>query len=210
MSDLPDVEAPVGRVRGAAAEDLLTVLLAQFDRTFTIDEATGRLSIVPIPANPTYEVTRRLPRAKLRATAKQYQDAAGNMEVTVEGLNFTARGRWSQHRALSRQLTRLADAPATASRKASPAAKKVPTYTLSMRNVSLQTFAAKLAETTGKAVRIDDPSLRAAGKSKLDRLSCVVSNVTVEQLLDQVLKPMDLSYRIGAKEITILAPPEMP
>jgi hypothetical protein len=55
------------------------------------------------------------------------------------------------------------------------------------------------------AIQIDEDSIRKAGKSLDTRISFSVENADQEHLLDALLRPAGLDYRIEGEQVRIMA-----
>ena len=190
-----------------ATIDLLLVLFAQCDQTVEIDEAAGQLNAVDLPANPLVERRVHVPVSRARRTAREYQQAVPELEIEVAGADLKVRGTYLALRTLDRYRSKETRSEGTARVRTGPrhrrGAKHL--YSITMRNTTLKSFAAKLTEITGKQVTIDESSLRQAGKSPLDRLSCSVNHGTLEEILHLALTPGGLTYQVRGSRVVISA-----
>ncbi len=63
----------------------------------------------------------------------------------------------------------------------------------------------QLSKSLHWAIQIDEESIRAAGKSLDERVSFSVENVDREHLLEALLQPAGLDYRIEGDRVRIIA-----
>ncbi len=85
-----------------------------------------------------------------------------------------------------------------------PAGGKKRVYTLRVQEKPVGAVLRELGQRLHWAIQIDEPAIRAAGKSLDQRVSFAVENVDREKLLDALLTPAGLEYQIEGEQIRVL------
>jgi hypothetical protein len=88
--------------------------------------------------------------------------------------------------------------------KRPPAAQGEPPLSIVVREQPLKPVLKKLADRLGLELKMDEPSIRAAGVSLDQRVSIRIENATIDEVLRQLLKSTGLTFRRRDRLIEIL------
>jgi hypothetical protein len=172
--------------------DRLTLLLAGFDLTFERDGTSNRLKLIPLPADAEYEQSYPL-AADVAESVSALKREFPKLMLRREGNRLFVRGKYADHQRIA---SRLAGSPAAAT-SASPDNTR---FTLTVRNETAGAVVSTVARRLGKQLQVaPDVRERLAGK-----VSFVVSEVTLDALLERTLEPLGLTYRLTEETIEVL------
>lgn len=138
---------------------------------------------------------------------------ADQLAVLLFGFGLTYEVHAADRKIAIVPLPVTADAPvATPSRPATSAARPgargtaatKQVYTLRVQEKPVRAVLRELSQRLRWSIQIDEQAIRAAGKSLDQRVSFSVENADREQLLDALLTPAGLEYRIDGQQIRIL------
>jgi hypothetical protein len=168
----------------------LTILLAGFDRAFTISGNPPSMSLLPMPA----KVTLRRAYRKTVSTAnyQRIREFFPDMEVTRTQNMLVAVGRQEDHR----QLARLLRGEQVKSTNGGPVNKR---YTMKVENGSIRQIIEEIARQDGLQIDIDAESR----KRWIKLLPLDARAVTFEKLLEMTLSPAKLTGRLEGKKLII-------
>jgi len=157
--------------------DRMTLLLVQFDLTFSIEPSSGGIVLEPIPDDVfierNYEATPR-PEEQIARWTQRAPDA----EIRMRGDRILVRGRLEDHerlRAVETSQEPISPAPA------------VEVYSLTFRELRLESVLGQLASKLGLRLEFDREAIRTAGLSTDHRVSVDAHNVSIEELLDAIV-----------------------
>lgn len=169
----------------------LTLLLAGFDLTFEV-AGDGRLRLMPMPKDLAYEQV-YFPADVAQAAATLKRDFP-RLTARREGSRLIVRGGYDDHERIAPQL---AGTPKTAAKTKGGETL----YTLTVERKPAGSVVSTIAKRLGKQFRYD-PALR----EKLSQnVSLTVKDVSLEELLQQTLGGLGLSYRVTEEAIEIVA-----
>jgi hypothetical protein len=188
------------RFQEVRLETAVTLLLAQADATLGYHAELKRLAPIELPDNETSSIEAVVPAKHKETRLADLEKRFKGLSLKRSGSTLTATGPAATVAAFPRRLVWELEAPTRP--KVAGGAK---TYTVTQRNVTLKQFAASMSRATGKKVTIDAESLDAVGKSDLDRVNCIATELTAEELLDVALDPLGLSYRKSGGGFVIFA-----
>jgi hypothetical protein len=184
----------------------LTLVLVQFDCTFSLDRAGQRLRLVPLPDDVTL----------LRSYA-----APGDPQRTVErwsarvpGAKFAVKDSWILVRGLLEEQEQVA-ALAHPSALAKPAAARPPRatrsrpeekrFTVPKARARLEVLLEQYAKLLGVQLKIDREGLRRAGVSLDQVVSFSVTDATVDELFQAIAEAAHCTCRRSGDVIEISA-----
>jgi hypothetical protein len=175
--------------------DRVTLLAAQFDMTFTLEQGGRRVRLVPIPNHVALVRTYRAP-GKAQALARQWAAALPDARVSAERDQVRLEGRLEDHEL------------AAAGLRGKPARRTtlVPrpeVYQLSVENAALDQVVEQLATRLGLTVEWDRAALRRAGIASDQLISVKVKDATLDELWQAVLKGTKLAYRRNDRAVSI-------
>ncbi|HEX4149984.1 MAG TPA: STN domain-containing protein, partial [Pirellulales bacterium] len=170
----------------------LTLLAAQFDLTFRLEENGRAASLVAWPDKPAIERS-YTSGTHSRELAAEWQALAPRSTLRVEGAKIIVRGPLEDHE-------RIADSrkpAARPTRDGKPAGVQV--HTLDLRGAPLDRVLESLRKQLDLQIEIDD----SVAQAKIDmrqNVSFKVEQASLDQLLAAALKPAGLSFtRQGTK-----------
>jgi hypothetical protein len=174
--------------------DRMSLVLAGFGLTYEFSADGRQVRLVPFPT--TAAITRLYsgkghPRENAERIARLYPEA----QVTPEGEQIRVVGPWEAHQAVEllmqgQRVTRTTPGPKKSGRTV---------YTLKVENEPVGGVIKALAPQLKLEVEIDP-----AAEAKLsERISFNVADVSRDELLDAVLKPAGLSFRISGNTLSI-------
>jgi len=173
--------------------DQLTLIAVQFDLLLEVAPGAASLRLVSLPDDVA--LVRSYPAGhRPEELARKWAALLPDCQIEVVGRKIRVRGLLEDHERLaSRQ--RLVGRPAAKSR---PEATPEKRFTLREAKGSLGEMLEMLKRAAGQLqieVRIDHRALRQAGISLDQRMSCSVSNATLDELISAVLEPAGLVCR---------------
>jgi hypothetical protein len=168
----------------------LAILLAGFNRAFTMAGDPPRMSLLPMPE----EVTLRRVYRKSVSTAnfQRIRDFFPDLQVTRSAKELTAVGRQEDHR----QLARLLRGEQVTTPKPGPVNKR---YRLKVEQGTIRQILEEIARQDGLQLDVDEES-----RQRWDKLTDLdARDVTIEKLLEMVLSPAKLAGRVEGKTLII-------
>ncbi len=166
--------------------------MAGFNLTFTIEEATQAIRIVPFPDTVTLELTyplQMIPEKIRPLVASRFP--ALSIVRHPDGLLIS--GTWEEHRQLKRLLAGQTPRPDDRLQEGQQA------YTLHVK-ASAQKLLATVSTQLGLQVEIDP----AITEELNQHITVEVNQVSVDELLEAILAPIGLDYRLNHQLLTIL------
>lgn len=177
--------------------DRLTLILAQFDLTFTVSADGSRLRLRPL-ADTDRTLARNYPGgSNPEATAAAFREKSPRAQVQVQGNQVVIRGRLEDHEAASGKTP----SPAPAS---TPSPGGVDQYSLKINELPLRAVLEYLARNLKLEMQVDEAALQAAGLSLDRRVSFQVENVSLDQLLEAAVKPAGLAAKRQGQKVQIV------
>jgi hypothetical protein len=208
---------PAARWPALSLVDRLTLVAAEFDRTFAVDPVLRTVALTPIPE--TVEIERSYPAPVNAAeTVRRWQGLAPQAVVRQAGDRLIVVGREEDHEAIASGRARpvavapeAKPAPAVKPAAVNPAAaagRKPPgtkVFKLRAKDVPLKTLIEHLRK-QGNDVRMDEAALKKAGIDLGKLTSVDVVDATLVEVLEAAGKPLGLTARQagGAVELVPL------
>ena len=188
---LPHDLWPAADLPPMAWVDRLTLLLAGFGLTFEFADGGASIRLVPIPEEVLVEKA-YTPRGEPGPVVAQLKRTVPNAKVRVEGRKLLVAAVEDDHD----KIQRLLSGQSVRTTNTTPGEKR---YSMTVENQAAGSVVKTVANQLGKEMKYD-PQLAAKLQTKI---SLVVKDVTLDELLDQALTPIKLGYRIddGALEI---------
>ncbi len=165
--------------------DRMTLVLAQFDLTFVVQNGTIRFT--PIPA--TVELTRSYPGGKQpNVAAHRFASLAPKAQVKVVGDKVLVTGSLEDHDRISGKHAETGPKPQPAN---DPLADQ--RYNLKVAEQPVGPLLRALCEHLKMELSLDERELTAAGIDLGRRVSFEVEQATIDELLSAMLKPVGLT-----------------
>lgn len=179
------------RLPSATAAEALSIILIQFDLTFSWTDGGKGIELVPIPQIVVIE---RRPRFKSKAAEalKSIQDEFPNLDVRLEGTEIIVKGTTEDHEAIALLLS--PNKPKKPVEKG-PAPLRQRTFTLKFQRVPVRAVMAKLEESSVVFV-YDAAALEAAGISLDQTIDLQLEKATADEFLKAVFSPLKISFEI--------------
>jgi hypothetical protein len=175
--------------------DRLTLLTAQFDLTFHIQENGQEVELLPAPAKPVLSRTYQAGR-DAKSVAKRWAKALPQAQVAIEGNKLRLDGSWEDHEFVEQ---RLRGAPTQ--RTTVTAGKEV--YQLSIENTALSRVVQQLGQRLNLEFQWDRAAIDAAGIAVDQMISVKVRNASLDELMRSVLAGTGLTFRRKDRAISI-------
>jgi hypothetical protein len=192
---------PAGELPPMSLSDQLTLLLAGFDLTFEPVAGERAVSIRPISEPVAVRKEYRWPiDSSHQQNLAQLQQQLPDATLSMEGDQLVVVGRVEDH---ERLLELLGRRPSRSQPSASvrPGERR---YTLRVDNQPVDAVLRQLGRQLGWDVQFDEQAIQAAGRSAGQRVSFSVQDVSVDELLDALLKPAGLTYRRDDQRLTVV------
>lgn len=178
--------------------DRMILVVAQFDLSFELSAADRTLRLVPMPER--LAVVRSYPAGNRgEELARRSAQLAPGAEVKLSGGKVWVKGLVEDHERLS-GLKRSAT-PETSPSGAALDRRRIDR--MSVRDVPVGDVLAQLARQLRFELRIDQPALQRAGVSLDQRISVSVENVSVDELLQAVIRDTPLRFRRSGDVVEI-------
>ncbi len=182
--------------------DRLTLVLIGFDLTFEVADQGRAIRIVPARADMT--LTRSYPAGRdPQATASRVASLVPDAAVRVQGEQIEVRGRAEDH---ARVAALLSGQPQRRARHTVPR-ERVKVFTLNVENKPLGPLVRQLAAQLQLELQMDDSALAASGVELQRLVSLQVNSATLEELLNALLLPHQLGYRLSGQQLEVFPAP---
>jgi hypothetical protein len=176
--------------------DRLSLLLAGFDLTFTIDGASRSVRLVPQPEAP--RLAKSYPtRGSAAALAPQLRRLFPEASVEVQGGRLAVVARWEEHE----QIDRLLSGQSITRRPMPKTSEKL--YSLTVVQEPAGRVVRTVADALGKELRYE----AAVGQRLRQPIDLKLENATLEYLLESTLRPLGLSWRMTDEALEIIPAP---
>lgn len=168
----------------------LTILLAGFNLTFHLDLATRQIHLTPLPAQATLtrSYTKKLSTANLAKIKKRFPQ----LSIKQNDNGLVVQGSYEDHELLARLLR--GETVRTVTPK--PGEKR---FTLRVMNAPAGAIINSISQQQQWTVRFE-PAVAAHLKTLV---SLDVKEVTLNELLEKTLGPLELTYQLKGQELTI-------
>jgi hypothetical protein len=167
--------------------DRLTVVLAQFDLTFQVDQDGTTVRLVPSPANPMIERTYAVPATAQSVVEQMRQNKMlAGAQFNVVKNKLLVRGRMEDQDIVRELLDGQ-----TAHRTSVVEGRKV--YTLHVE-LPVEKLLTALGQQMGIEIQLDRPAIKAAGISLDTKVQVDVKEVSADELFKAVLDPAGLTF----------------
>jgi len=176
--------------------DRFTLLLGQFGLTFKISADAKTITLVPIPDD--LALVRDYPGGRQpKVVAKKFSALVPNARIKVVGKKVFVRGLLEDHE-------RLRDGPKSSGQpKSAPTELDKQRFTVREAKGPVRELINQLAGQLKLEVRVDRKALEQAGISLDQRVTFSVTDATVDELLQAVLKPAGLTFRRDGQVLEI-------
>ena len=170
----------------------LTILLAGFDKAFTVAGDPPRMSLLPMPAEVKLRKVYR--KAVSTENFQRIREFFPDLEVTRTAKEVTAVGSQEDHR----QLARLLRGVQVTATRPGPVNKR---YGLKVEMSSIEQIIRAIARQDGLEIDIDEEARKRWEKL----IDLNARDVTREKLLEMALSPAKLKGRVEGKKLIIRA-----
>lgn len=165
--------------------DRMTLVLAQFDLTFTVQSAT--IQLTPIPA--TVQLTRSYPGGKQpNVAAHRFASLAPKAQVKVVGDKVVVTGSLDDHDRISGKPAEVGPKPRAAN---DPLADQ--RFNLKVAEQPVGPLLRALCEHLKVELSLDERAMTNAGIDLQRRVSFEVDQATIDELLSAMLKPAGMT-----------------
>jgi hypothetical protein len=190
---------PAGGLPAVSFGDQLTVLLIGFDFTFELRPGDKTIHVMPLEGPVAIHRRYRLPE-NLADPAAILKQQLPDIEARIEDGVAAVDARLEEHERLAEWLrgqntTRAARRKKTETRQL---------YTLRVQEKPVGAVIRELAQRLNWALEIDEASIRTAGISLDARVSFSVEDVEQNVLLEALLKPAGLDFRLEGERLRIV------
>jgi hypothetical protein len=176
--------------------DRLTLVAAQFDKTFSIAADGKSVRLVPAPAEVTMRRTYAPGGVTPDILASRLSAAAPRAKVSMAGNKLTVDAPAEDQDLIAALLDKRA-----AKRPAEPEGKKV--HTLRVKDVPTRRLLTELARRLDWDLHLNEQAIREAGLSLDALVSVDVKNVTADELLRAACEPAGLQFRREGNAVEI-------
>lgn len=179
----------------------LSLLLVQFDRTFSLTDQGRAIEVQPLPERVAIERDYPLPTGDPATTLNAWRQRVPQSKVDIAADRLRVRGTLEEHELLSgRAAAPSAEPEVTPSTE--PASEQ--RYTLSLKQVPLNKLLDTLAERLEIQWDYDRQRLSDQGVRWDQPLSLEVRDRSLDELLEALLEPVGLSYVRDGRRIELL------
>lgn len=175
--------------------DRMTLLLAQFDLTFRLEDAGRRLELIPVPKDVL--VTRSYAAGRdASAVAKRWAKAVPDARVSLDGNKIKVEALVEDHEVIERRLrgTSLDRPTVTAGPEV---------YSVTIKEQPLKGVVYSLAQQLNLDIKWDPATIEAAGISIDAPISVSVKDASLDTLLSAVFANTGLKYKRDDRQVEI-------
>ncbi len=185
------------------AIEALSLVLIQFDRTFTWTKRMRGIRVVPIPAKIAIE-KKYVPRGTTSVAAvRKWTAAIRGLQAEPKGGVVVVRGTVEQHEILS-DLLRPREKRKKSVGSAGPTPLHRRTFTYRTRNVPIRAIMRELEKKSGMVFTFDHNALASAGIDLDKKISIELRNASAEKLLEEIFGRLGLTFSIDNLTVTLL------
>jgi hypothetical protein len=172
--------------------DRLAILLAGFGLTYEVADGGTLVRLIPIPEQVVIEKS-YTPRGEPGAAMAQLRRMFPDARIDLDGRKLLVAAAADDHDKIQRLLSgqRVGTTTVTQGEKR---------YSMTVENQSAGSVVKTVANQLGKEMKYD-PELVEKLQTKI---SLVVKDVTLEELLTKALGPLKLGYRIGDQSVEVV------
>lgn len=179
--------------------DRMTLVLAQFDLTFTIQ--SGTVQLTPIPAS--VQLTRSYPGGKQpNVAAHRFASLAPNAQVKVVGDKVLVTGSLDDHDRISGKQPEMGSKPRSVN---DPLADQ--RFNLKVAEQPVGPLLRALCEHLKMELTLDERAIANAGIDLGRRVSFEVEQATIDELLSAMLKPAGMTAHRNGTQLEVKAAP---
>jgi hypothetical protein len=187
--------------------DVLTIILAQFDLTFSWTDGARGVKLEPIPERVTIEKSHDPPRGVSAAeTLTRWQAEISDLEARVAGGKVLVTGTDEQHELVDRLRRggRITDKPGP-NTAGQPQALNVKRYNGKIENIPVRALLKNLETSVqgGITFEYDEEELRAAGIDLDRRVSFEMKNDKFPDMLKKALGPVGISFEVENRTVRL-------
>ena len=184
--------------------EALSLVLIQFDQTFTWEEQAQRITLVPIPEVVEITQVYRLPESKVDTLIQRLREAESGLHYELDGNRLQVRGTVEDQEWVRTLLNPRATARAPQASKPTSLARRE--FTLRVENVPVQALIEKL-EQSGIEVLYDADVLKEAGIDLQERVNINIRKGSADQFFHALCDPLGLEFRFAEEGLSVsLAP----
>ena len=182
----------------ATVSEALSLVLIQFDLTFSWTEHLAGIRIVSAPKRVTIEKSYRPRHRSVVVAVRRWREEIPGIDVTPAGKSVLVRGTVEQHEALAALLHPRKRRPGG---KAAPPGRR--TFTLRVNRVPLDAIMKKF-EAAGYTFRYDPRSLRTAGIRLDSKVSLDIKDAMPQSLFTALFKQVGLTVQVEGQTVRLV------
>jgi hypothetical protein len=185
-----------------SALDRVVLVLAGFDLTCEISPDGRQLRVVPITRPVQVTQTHSVPASRAAAVEAALADMPG-VRTTRSGQQLTLAATVEQHERVRSAIRGAEAAAAKAPPKRPRSRRGIQRYTVRIDNQPVGKVVDQLAEQLGLEVIWPEPPGDGSPSARDRRVSCKVSEALLDELLEAVLTPAELTFKRARTRVTI-------
>lgn len=176
----------------STAAEALSLILIQFDLTFSWIDGGHAIELVPIPEKVQLERRQRIRGRSADETLKLIGARFPQLESTVDGSDLIVRGTLEDHENVAALLNPSSTRKPTPQ---APAPLQQRTFTLTIRRAPVRAVMDELKKS--KVVFVyDEKALAAAGVNLDQPVDLDLNKATADEFLNALFSPLDLKFEI--------------
>lgn len=204
IESLPHDLCGGGSLAEMTAAEMLTLLLIQYDLTFTWGHDLETITLVPLPSDSS-EITvdqRFQPRGSLASAIEALRQKHRRLDARIEGREIVVRGRVEQIEAIEPEITGRRGSSASKVSPPDVVALERRQFTLSVSGVPVQTIIANL-ERSGTTFQYDAAALKDAGIDLKTPVSVDVVQASAREFFAAIFRPVGVDFEIDGTTVTL-------
>ncbi len=173
--------------------DRASLILASFDLSFRWVEPGRSIELVPLPETPSFSESYPLGAAR-REPIETLRSRLTGATLDLQGNRLSVTGSWSAHREARRWIA--GETTRAVAGTTRPGEKRL---TLTVASASLE----QIVDVLERDLELEFVWTEAAAEKKSVRTPVDARDATLEQLLEQILGPQELTFEIDGKTVSI-------
>jgi hypothetical protein len=190
---------PAGRMTGVNAIEAMSLVLIQFELTFSWDETASTISIQPVPEKVFIRRQHQVPAAKQADLIGQIDQVFKSIDHTLEKERLTVRASIEEQEKIASLLNPRLTKPVTPKTR-EPLERRRFTWTISGVRIR---DALKELENQGITIAYDKEAFAAAGVDLDRRVDLKMDKASAELFATLLCEPLGLEYAIQGTTLTL-------
>ncbi len=204
IDDTPYDLWPAGLMHDVNFVEALSLVLIQYDRTFTWNEGASGVTIVPMPERVWIERPHAVPAARRDSLRGDVEGILKSIDHTLERDRLLVRASIEEHEKIA---TMLGQRPGKSTpTKVSVAPLKQRLFTLTAEKVRVGDALQALRE-QGIAIEYDAAAFEAAKIDLETRVDLKLNKATADVFLSALCEPLGVEYAIDGVTVTLTVKP---